>query len=800
MSAAPRPWDNKPAPDRTPQGPRPWANKSAVSKTGIKDKPVLEAAAPKLNGAAPHDPRPTINEADIRKHVEAVHRLARGCDGILMVCAFGENPHQIDPKTGKMGKKLPAINRRFAIGGVDVMVAEVLRLANVDHTNVYMPLAVMRRSVGPNQKGGEQDVVRVLGLVADMDTDTGKVGNMPIEPSYELETSAGNHQPFFWFNSPLKPRNAKRLAVALQKITGCDHGTADISHVWRIAGTLNWPSAVKLGRGRSPEPQMVKVATPWNGARIKIKDLYRALVIDAEPAESEEPDAGTGSNLSTEQMLALNGANRSKQFFKAVCSAIRNGMTIDSFEALARKHPNGCAFKYLNPDRLRVETERIWKKVEEEAAGGIRLEHFRSYLVQHNYFYLPTRESWPGGSVNARLPRMPVFDADGNPVLNDKLEQVDEPATAWLDRNAAVVQITWAPGEPQLIENRVVDAGGWMPHRNVTVLNLYRPPSVILGDANQAGMWIDHVRKVYADDTDHIIRWLAQRVQRPQDKINHALVLGGAQGIGKDTLLEPVKRAVGPWNCNEVSPTQIVGRFNGFVKSVILRVSEARDLGDVNRYAFYEHMKTYTAAPPDVLRVDEKHLREHAVINCCGVVITTNYKSDGIYLPADDRRHFVAWSELSKDDFTEDYWRTLWDWYERGGYGHVAAYLASMDLSGFNPKAPPPKTAAFWSIVDANRAPEDAELADVLDELGSPYAVTLDAVTAAASGDFADWMRDRKNRRVLPHRFEQCGYVRVRSGTASDGRWVVSGRRQVIYAKMELSLHEQLKAAARLAD
>jgi len=54
----------------------------------------------------------------------------------------------------------------------------------------------------------------------------------------------------------------------------------------------------------------------------------------------------------------------------------------------------------------------------------------------------------------------------------------------------------------------------------------------------------------------------------------------------------------------------MLGRFNGFVCSVILRVSEARDLGDVNRFAFYEHMKPYLAAPPDVLRCDEKNLRE----------------------------------------------------------------------------------------------------------------------------------------------------------------------------------------------
>jgi hypothetical protein len=53
--------------------------------------------------------------------------------------------------------------------------------------------------------------------------------------------------------------------------------------------------------------------------------------------------------------------------------------------------------------------------------------------------------------------------------------------------------------------------------------------------------------------------------------------------------------------------------------------------------------------------VDEKNLREHSVFNVCGVIVTTNHKADGIYLPADDRRHFVAWSPLVKEDFTLDY-------------------------------------------------------------------------------------------------------------------------------------------------
>jgi len=59
---------------------------------------------------------------------------------------------------------------------------------------------------------------------------------------------------------------------------------------------------------------------------------------------------------------------------------------------------------------------------------------------------------------------------------------------------------------------------------------------------------------------------------------------------------------------HEVSPQQMLGNFNGFVKSVVLRINEARDLGDTDRFAFYDHMKGYTAAPPDVLRVNECRL------------------------------------------------------------------------------------------------------------------------------------------------------------------------------------------------
>jgi hypothetical protein len=183
-------------------------------------------------------------------------------------------------------------------------------------------------------------------------------------------------------------------------------------------------------------------------------------------------------------------------------------------------------------------------------------------MLQHNYIFAPTGEPWPASSVNARIAPISVgVGEDG------KLKFIT--ASTWLDQNKPVEQMTWAPGEPQLIKDRLITGGGWIERPGATVFNLYRGPALALGDATGAGPWFDHVYRVYPTHADHIVKWLAHRAQRPQEKLNHALVLGGLQGIGKDTLLEPVKRAVGPWNFSEVSPQQVLGRFNGFLKSVI---------------------------------------------------------------------------------------------------------------------------------------------------------------------------------------------------------------------------------------
>jgi hypothetical protein len=294
---------------------------------------------------------------------------------------------------------------------------------------------------------------------------------------------------------------------------------------------------------------------------------------------------------------------------------------------------------------------------------------------------------------------------------------------------------------------------------------------------------------------------LAHAVQRPFEKVNHALVLiSREQGIGKDPIIAPVRQAVGPWNCAEVSPKQLMGRFNGFAKSVILRVSEAKDLGEANRFDFYDHSKVFAASPPEVHRCDEKHKPEQAVLNRCHMIITSNYVTGGLYLPAEDRRHYVAESPRHQEDFEPGYWKELWGWFQNeGGFENVAAYLHAYDLGRFEfVKAPPPKTKAFWALVGSSGSTESGMMADFLDTLGRPGAVTIQSIREKATGELATWFMNNPAWSRVRHFLEECVYRYFPNPAAKSTFWKIGGRRAAVYVRGDLAPANQLAAKDEL--
>ena len=463
--------------------------------------------------------------------------------------------------------------------------------------------------------------------------------------------------------------------------------------------------------------------------------------------------------------------------------------------------------KGYRKDPARLERERKARGIPK----GSTEQEFYCHLPSNQFIFASTHDMWPPGSINNK------FGKD---------------AAKRIAKDRGVEQATWGPGLPMVIRDQLVSNGAWIRKRGAKVFNLYRPPLISdFGDARKAGPWLDLIKRVFPDDWQHIVGWFAWRVQRPDTKINHCIVLGGSPGIGKDTIIAGLRNAVGPWNCSECSPAQLLGDYTAaFLQSVILRVNEARDMGEgrINRYDFYESTKVMMADPPETLKVQAKYLNWYDIMNLLGMIITTNNKTNGLYLEYDDRRHYVAWSKLIEADFAAagltdpdairksagDFFGGLWAWYktkdEDGatGFDHVAEFLRGYDLKKFNPTVSPPKTEAFWEIVGANRAPEETELAGILTEIGNgeqPDAVTLAQVIKAAGSDLDqyndlyEWMTDRKNRRQMAGRFDKAGYsARRNPSDAADGQWIVAGKRQTVYTRQSLSARDAFKAVAAL--
>src|SRR5262249_62103755 len=101
-----------------------------------------------------------------------------------------------------------------------------------------------------------------------------------------------------------------------------------------------------------------------------------------------------------------------------------------------------------------------------------------SYTPQPRYTFAPTPELWPAESINGRLPPVPVLDDAGNAMLGRDGKPLMMRASVWLDGNAAVEQMTWCPGLPMIVEDRLVSDGGWVGRHGGGAFKLYRAPEI----------------------------------------------------------------------------------------------------------------------------------------------------------------------------------------------------------------------------------------------------------------------------------------------------------------------------------
>jgi hypothetical protein len=259
--------------------------------------------------------------------------------------------------------------------------------------------------------------------------------------------------------------------------------------------------------------------------------------------------------------------------------------------------------------------------------------------------------------------------------------------------------LTYAAGESVLVTkdsevygNRWVDA---------------RPDLSGVASGADVTPWLAHAELLIPDpvEREHVLDVMAFKLQNPKVKINHAVLHGGDEGCGKDTLWYPFIWSVcGPdlKNRGLVDADGINSRWGYALESEILILNELKEPEAKERRALSNKLKPIIAAPPDTLTIERKGLHPYPMLNRLFVLAFTNDPVP-ITLPTQDRRWFCVWSyapRMSKADAA-----ALWRWYEKqGGLQAVARWLADRDVSAFNPKAMPPWTDYRTRLIETGRS------------------------------------------------------------------------------------------------
>ena len=360
--------------------------------------------------------------------------------------------------------------------------------------------------------------------------------------------------------------------------------------------------------------------------------------------------------------------------------------------------------------------------------------------------------------------------------------------------------------------------------------------------------FLSHLRRIMPNDprdVDIFLNYMAFKQQYTALKPRWAIVLAGEQGIGKDISIEACWEEYGLGYINSISPVDIMSPYNDYIQCLLLRISEAADLAESNRWTFNERLKVLIAGHPDHILVNKKYGFKYWCDLYCGVIMTTNHLDSGLYIPIGDRRTYVIKCASAVDCGLEtpaekrEYFTNLFKWFTTKhddgfnlqgatGYELIGRYLYwARNVEEFREKyvnvCPEPTAAKVLVMNESDGTPDwlDDLLADYLMLLqqklpeilqGADDPAVIEAIqTVCAAGAGGDYpmvvsvrvlkkisidggMGDRVNRQVK-YVLARAGYDRLINPNAADGKWrVLANGKQI---KETLYVHTKVKEKAK---
>lgn len=272
--------------------------------------------------------------------------------------------------------------------------------------------------------------------------------------------------------------------------------------------------------------------------------------------------------------------------------------------------------------------------------------------------------------------------------------------------------------------------GMFFTHDGKRFLNSYREsgiaPCEVLDDDGQrvVDMFMDHVRLTLGREEEQrlLIDFMAWVVQKPGQKINWALLVQGAQGVGKSYFGVVMQNVLGHMAKN-VEPMSLAGRFTSWAHGSLLVIIEEIRIAGENRYELVDRLKPFISNT--AIQIEEKGRDQRTVPNFTSYMMFTNHK-DALPLSEGDRRYAPLFSRIQSEQqlFAElggavaagDYFTRLFDESERRADA-LSYFLRNWKISAeFNAKGRAPHTAARQEMMNLAVSPDKAMIEDAIEK------------------------------------------------------------------------------------
>jgi len=623
----------------------------------------------------------------------------------------------------------------------------------------------------------------------------------PLPPTWIIETSPGNYQ-WAWVLSeqvPVGVANAAERAFAEAGYT--DGGAINAVRNWRIPGSVN----IKPGRNR-----FASVLTEFHPEReFTVEQICAALGVTPAAADTATVRRVDLDDDGTDDVLAwlsesghLTAHGNSAGWWGVVCP---NNAAHTTGEIEGRYMPVNRAYTCLHEHCLEWDSVAFLTWVASQGgpqhAPGLRSEllapvmqaalaklkpgdlfseateagamiaaverkelgriekaawYARFAYVQddESYFDMADRREVGRTTFNALFRHIPCYSIHAG--SNGGARRVE--ASICYDENRqamgapALVGITYSAGDDVLV-TRDGDVYG----------NRWRDARQPAG-AGDVSMWLEHCAALIPVEAEreHIFDVMACKYQRPNIKINHAVLHGGDEGCGKDTLWAPLLWAVcGPSLRNRgILDNDTLGSQWGYqLEAEIIILNELKEPDARERRALANKLKPIIAAPPEMIPINRKGLHPYQMVNRCFVLAFSNDPVP-ISLASQDRRWFCVWSSAPR--MTPAAAERIWQWYKAGGFAAVAGWLARRDVSRFNPSAAPAMTEFKQNLIEHGMSMAESYLVEMLrgrqgefsaGVIGSPFHAVCDRLSGAAPGGV------KVPQAALLHALKEAGWV-----------------------------------------